>query len=71
MRSSFSQVGETSASSCSRNSCQAQRLPTRQLVLPFSGRSADSTIIISLILETAIAHRKGEHVMKEREALES
>ena len=48
-----------------------EELPTRQLVLPFSARSADSTTIISLIMETAIAHRKGEHVMKEREALES
>ena len=44
---------------------------TRQWVLPIGGRSADSTIIISVIVQTAIAHRKGEHVMKEREALES
>ena len=48
-----------------------EELPTRQLVLSFGGRSADSTAIISLIMETAIAHRKGEHVLKEREALES
>ena len=36
-----------------------EELPTRQLVLPFVGRSADSTLIISLIMETTIAHRKG------------
>ena len=41
-----------------------EELPTRQLVLPFSARSADATIILSLIMETAIAHCKGEHVMK-------
>ena len=33
-----------------------RELPTRQLVLPLGGRSATSTLIISLITETGIAH---------------
>ena len=47
-----------------------EELPTRQFMLPFSGWSADSIIIFTLIMETDIAHRKGEHVMKERESLD-
>ena len=48
-----------------------EELPTRQLISPFSARSSDSSMFISLIMETAIAHRKEKHVMKERETLES
>ena len=61
----------TTVSSCTWNSCQAQyRWSVTSGVLPIGLMSADSTEIIFLIMETAVAHRKEVHVMKERETRE-
>ena len=37
-------------------------------VRPLSGNSADFTVVISVIEETVVVHRKREHELKEREA---
>ena len=48
------------------------RSSTCQLIsMPLSGKSADFTIVVSMIEETSVAGRKREHDMKEREALDS
>ena len=47
------------------------RISTCQFdVRPLSGKSADFTVVISIIEETSVAHRNWEHEMKEPEALD-
>ena len=57
--------------SCPRGARAAVRQDKYVLfdVGPLSGKSADSTVDISMIEETSVAHHKWEHEMKEHEAL--
>ena len=53
-----------------RETCaQRRRISTCQCDMPVTCKSADFTVVISMVRETSIAHHEGEHVMKEREAL--